>query len=618
MRKRFWLVILIPLVIVIAVVWIFHNRWIESGIEYAAEEVVGAKVEIDNLHVTFSPLGIEWSKIQIANPQHPWKNLFETGDVHFAMDFNQLLRGKYIVDELTVSGLVIDTKRKTDGSLDPERRKRALLAGDKFTFSKLADDALKNMINYTPLFDVNMLKNGFNADSLVKKLDMKTLKHIDTLKRKVDALNNQWLSVKTDFETQKQKVLDLKNQIELINPDQLNDVQSISSAIITVDKSIKTFDEIKSLIENKSVSVKTNIQQTVTSVGQIDGIVKSDFEKLKSMARLPSINKNGIAQLLVGTEMYKRAQNYLLMADKARTEVKQYQGEPDYEEVPRMVGQDVKFPTDRYYPKFWIKKIIISGSTSSSSPVDIQATGSAFNIAENQKVTGLPTTISIEGTANNTKTLKLSGLIDRRNKIPLDKFSASLTGVPISNFSLGKSDFLPTNISSGVINSELEISVPGKNFDASAKFNLKNITLQFVAEPKNTVEELVQRALAGIREFNVQFRLWNTGGPFDIALSTDLDEVLTQRISSVLGEEVDKLQLQLKQKFDAVVQNELKKFNEMYKAKLADINNQLNGYQTLITEQLNLVESKKQELTDQLDKQKQNFLKDKLKGLLGQ
>ena len=618
MRKRFWLVILIPLIIIITIVWIFHNRWIESGFEYAAEEVVGAKVEIDDLQVTFSPLGIKWSKIQVANPQHPWKNLFETGDVHFAMDFNQLLRGKYIVDELTVSGLVIDTQRKSDGSLDPDRRKRALLAGDKFTFSKLADDALKNMINYTPLFDVNMLKNGFNADSLVKKLDMKTLKHVDTLKRRVDELNNQWLTVKSDFETQKQKVLELKKQIEVINPDQLNDVQSISSAIITVDKSIKTFDEIKNLVDNKSVTVKSSIQQTVTSIGQVDDFVKSDFEKLKSMARLPSINKNGIAQLLVGTEMYKRAQNYLMMADKARTEIKQYQGQPDYEEAPRMAGQDIKFPTDKYYPKFWIKKIVITGGTNSTSQINIQATGSAFNISENQKVTGFPTTISLEGTANNTRTLKLTGLIDRRNKTPIDKFSASLTGVPISNFNLGKSDFIPTTISNGIINSELEISVPGKNFDASAKFNLKNIALHFDAEPKNTVEELVQKALSGIREFNVKFRLWNTGGPFDIALSTDLDEVLTQRISAVLGEEVAKLQSQLKQKFDAVVQTELKKFNDLYKSKLSEINNQMAGYQSLLNEQLSIVESKKQELTNQLDKQKQNFLKDKLKGLLGQ
>ncbi len=614
MRKRFWLVVLVPLIVFLIIVYLFHNRWIESGLEYAAEEVVGAKVEIDNLHLSLLPLGIVWSKMQVANPNDPWKNLFETGTVKFSMDFNQILRGKYIIDLVEVDDLTVDTKRTTEGSIDPERKKRAILGGDKITFSKLANDALQNMVTTTPLFDIAKLKNGFNADSLVKALDMKTVKHIDTLKNQINGLTDQWASLQKDFEAQKQKAVDLGKQISAINPSELNNVQNITSAILLTDNAIKTVNEITAAVDNRSKSVQTDIQNFTTSVGLIDNYVKDDFSKLKNMARLPSLNTNGMAQLLVGTEMYKRAKNYLRFADEARASIQKYSPQPEENpDPPRMKGQDIKFPTDRSYPKLWIKKIVITGGSASSDY--IRAQGNAFNISDNQKVTGMPLTVNLEGTGKGNRTLKLSGLFDRRSDIPLDEFTASISSVPVGEFALGKADFLPTKVTNALMNTELKISVPGNKFDATAKFNLKNISLHFDAAPKNLVEELVHKMLMGIKDFNVNLRLWNTDSRFDIALATDLDEKLSQSISAVLGEEFSKLQNELRQKFDAAVQVELQKFDKMYKAKLAEVQNQINSYQTLFADKLNIVENKKAELTAQLEKQKQGFLEDKLKGL---
>jgi len=616
MRKKFIYVVLIPLTILFIVVFIFHNKWIESGVEYAAEEVVGAKVEIDNLHLNFSPLGIEWEKTQVANPQNTWKNLFETGKVKFELDFNQLLRGKYIIDVAEVNDVLIDTKRTTDGAIDKERNKRAILAGDKISFSKLADDAIKNTVDIPPVFDLVKLRKGFNADSLVKALDMGSVKHIDTMKSRVNEITNQWAAIKNDFETQKQKVLDIEKQIVAINPSQLNNVQSITSTIVLVDNSIKTVNEIKELVNTRSVSVKNSVNNFTSSVGIIDDLVKSDFEKLKGMARLPSINTKGMANLLVGSEMYKRARNYMGWADYARANIKKYQPEPDKETPPRMKGQDIKFPEDRGYPKLWIKKIKLTGGTKKNSTEYFRAEGFAENITDNQNITGLPINISLTGTGNNKRTLKLTGLLDRRNETPVDKFSASLSNVPLSEFSLGNSNFLPTKITDALMNSSISISVPGKNIDAKADFNLRNLELQFETDAKNLAEKIVREVLLGINDFDVQLRVWNTSGKFDIAVSTDLDEKLTQRISALLGEEIKKLQAELRKKFDAVVQEQLNKFEAMYTAKLNEVQNQIGVYQSLITDKLNVVENKKLELQAQLEKQKKGFIEDKLKSLL--
>jgi uncharacterized protein (TIGR03545 family) len=616
LRKKFLLIVSVPLAVLIVVVILFHNSWIKSGLEYGFEEVVGAKVEIEDLNLNLSPLGLEWGRMQAANPNNTWRNLFETGHVKFSMDFNQLLRGKYIIDELTIENLTLDTKRATEGSIDPERKQRAILGGKKLTFSKLVDDAFKNTITTTPLFDIVKIKKGYNADSLIKALDLKTVKHIDTLKSWINRITEEWSSIKTEYEKEKSKVLDIGKQIAAINPAELNDVQKITNAIMTVDNATKTVNEITNLAETKSVSVRTDLEKMKLSIGQIDNFVKSDFEKLKSMARLPSINTKGMAQVLVGNEMYKRAKNYVYWADAARANVQKYQSKPDYEYPERMKGQNIKFPVERGYPKFWIKKISISGGTDKAAASDyFRAEGNALNISDNQDLSGAPITVSLEGTGNNNRRIKLAGLIERRKNTQLDKIEASLSNIPVGEFSLGNSEFLPSKITDALMSTELRITVPGNKIDASARILLNNIKLNFESEPKNIVERLVREVLVRVNDFSVSMRLWNTDGGFDIAFSTDLDEKLTEKVSAVMGEEIAKLQAELKSKFDAVVNEEIQKFRKIYEAKVQDVQNQIGGYTTLFSDKLNLIDNKKQELVAQLDKQKQGFLEDKLRGL---
>jgi uncharacterized protein (TIGR03545 family) len=117
MRKRFVYFILVPVVVLCLVVYVFIDGWVEAGLEAAGEAVVGARVEIDNLAVSLSPIAIQFSRLQVANPHDPWQNVFETGKVRFALNLGQLLRGKYIIETMEVNNLVLGTRRLTDGSL---------------------------------------------------------------------------------------------------------------------------------------------------------------------------------------------------------------------------------------------------------------------------------------------------------------------------------------------------------------------------------------------------------------------------------------------------------------------------------------------------------------------
>lgn len=138
-------------------------------------------------------------------------------------------------------------------------------------------------------------------------------------------------------------------------------------------------------------------------------------------------------------------------------------------------------------------------------------------------------TIALEGAGDNVRKLSLTGLFDRRKNIPLDEYTAKLAGVPVGEFKLGKSDFLPSSIKDAILTTNLKISVPGNDFDSKINFSLSKVAVKFDAEPKNIAEKIVQEVLKGIREFNVELRLWTSSGGFDIALATNLDEMISKK-----------------------------------------------------------------------------------------
>jgi uncharacterized protein (TIGR03545 family) len=626
MRKKFIFIVLVPLVVLSLIVYIFIDSWMTSGLEYAGEKAVGAKVEIEGLHVHLFPLGIEWAGMQVANPNDTWKNLFQTGKVSFLIDTGQLLRGKYIINIVELKDFIVGTKRTTDGALPKEKvitpvknetngtgtLKTTTTKTDKSnSFSKLAEDAFKSTVTPTPLFDLARLRNGFNVDSLISILDMKSVKHIDTLKTQIDQLNQQWGTLQKDLDAQKQKALDIEKQVKAIDVSKLNNLQNVLQAITTVDNAKKSVNEIKDFVNEKTSSLQNNAQAITGSVVQLKNYINQDFDRLKSMAKLPSINTAGMASLLVGNEMYKRAQSYLYWADAARTNIKKYSPQPDYTYPPRFKGQDIRFPEERSYPKFWIKKVDLSGGTDKSAENYFTASGDAENISDNQQLTGQPITIALQGTTEQ-RALKLGAMFDRRSDVPSDEFNVSLAGVPVTDFSLGNSSFLPTKVTKANMDTQAKLSMVGNRLDATIKFDLKDVSLQFQSEPKNIVEQLFRQVLEGVKNFNIGLRMWNTDGPFKVAISTDLDDILAQKVSAVVGQEIAKLQSDLRAKFDAKVNEQMDNFNKIYEAKLDDVKKQLGGYQSLLNDQLNVIDKKKQEL---VDKQKKGFLQDKLKGL---
>lgn len=621
-RKKFVSIVLVPLVILGIVAYLFIDEWVESGLEAAGEAIVGAKVEIDGLHLTLSPIAIEFARMQVANPKEPWKNIFETGKVRAALDFGQLLRGKYIVETVEVNELILGTKRTTDGSLPkkPEQPQKDQAP----SITQQASVAIARQAEHAPMFDLERIKRELKLDSLLNVHNLRTVQYLDTLKLRVQQASEEWKATLADVEKSKQKLGEVEASIKAININELKTIDQFIAAANNANNAYKTINELHETFKIRRAAITTQVNTLAASVTVVDDLARQDYEWLKGLARLPDLSMKGLANLLIGKQLLDEVEYYLGWVDYARKTVPQYIPKPEYEKPPRFEGQDIHFPTERNYPKFWIKKILMSGGEDKARRENsFYAQGEAHDISSDQRVTGKPLTIELKVMKSQGRLFSLSMLFDRRQAEPLDRYRATAAGIPLGDVELGRSDFLPSKISQSRFSVEVVVNVPGQMFDANVGMTFDDVTLVFDRAPKNDVERIAREVLAGVQGFDLGVRLWNTKGEMDVAFTTNLDDQIAARTRKVIGDEIARLQNELRAKINQRIAEKRQEFERIFNQKKEEVLAQVKQYENFVNEKLALVENAKKELEVRIEQEKKKQaegakkkLEDALRGLI--
>jgi uncharacterized protein (TIGR03545 family) len=628
MRKKFVYYILIPAIIVGIVIYLFIDSWIESGLEYAGEKAVGAKVEIDHLHLSINPIGIEFARLQVTNPNDGWKNMFETGRVKFALNFGQLLRGKYIIETMEMNNLILGTKRMTDGSLPKLKEEKAAAVDSAGKPVALLTEQAKPALapsdsKLTTSFDLEKIKREMNIDSLLNPRNLVTYRQIDSLKKQINEASVQWQTTLGEFDKSKTKLADIETRTKAINLSNIKTFQSANDALNNTKSILNSANEIKSTFNAQKTGLMDGVNKFSGSIKSLDDLANQDFRNVMSMAHLPDLSMKGIAEMVLGRELLLKAYDYLGYVEMAKSKIGNSSDKPPIETPARLKGQNIHFPEEHSYPKFWIKKILISGGTDKNQdPQYFYAKGEVLNISNDQRITGLPLTVDLSATKGGTTSLSLVASFDRRTELAIDQYKALLTGLPIKEMSLGNSAFLPSKVTNAIADASILVVVPGNKFDSNTKINFNNLLLVFQRDPGSMVERIVRDVLSSIKGFNVNLHMWRNENKFDVAFSTDLDDQLASRTKKVIGDELTKIQNDLRNKLNAKISEKRAEVEKLYNEKREMVTSKVKEYETGVNEKLAMVEGKKKELENRIDQEKkkqtgdaEKKAKDALKGL---
>ena len=601
---------------VIVVLTLTKNIIARKVITSTCESIFEAKCDIDYLNISFIKSSFNMKGWQVANKKQPMKNLFSVESITFDFDMNQLLKARFVANELSVLGVDTNTDRKYSGDISAQRlakiqKKKAKKAkkqakqNEKSAFM-ISLESKKNAAMGTLKDSVTGLFDQYNPEKILNECQeqLQTPAVSKQIQNDAKALADKYKSKPDEIKTKLETVRASSEAITSI------DVNSLQSNPTKIKEAIDSINSLKSNLDslkNDADTALKDIQSDINGVGGLatqlekaiandKGIVETQIKKFTSLnldtgKNFISGTFNSIIYQLLGKyyPYYTKGVNMLMEAknnkkDKPKKEKKTYT-------VKRSEGRTIYYKNDSA-PKFWIKKAAGSGPAFAFD---------ASDLTNNMDLTGKPAVVNVSANFFN---------IDHKAKVTVDTRKASNEPLVLANYNCDKlsisypsSKFDDIPGVPGIDSSKTKLDFILKvfendGFDLSGTGYFSDLVLSAAAFEPEFVSKIYLNTLAKIKamKLGVEAGFTQSAG-VNLNLITDVDKqfinAFTAEMTDQLGAIKDKVEAQL-----------LEKINEYTNGALGEINNfnsiseKLTDYKKSIDDIYAKVDAKKKELED--------------------
>jgi len=586
------------------------DAWLENQIEEVATGLNGAKVEIDNLDFSLWGPKLSWKRLQVTDPNRTMKNMVESGNCEFNLEFWPLLSKKVIIENILLDSLRTNTDRETDGKIDHDTYVEQV---SESNFVKETVGRLQKKVESTPVLQLAGQVKSANIDSIMSILQITSVKKIDSLHKQLETQYNRWNQELTslNYDNDLKKI---EGDVKSLDVKKIKGIEDFRSALNKVDQIKSSIDKVSKDVQNKKLGVQKDLTSATNNLTQVDNWVSEDYSRALSMAKLPEINTGNISEMIFGKEVVDQVGTYLGYVGEARSYAEKFKSDkPEKQDPPRLKGQDIYFYSEHARPDFWIQKVDLSGTTENG----INLTGTVADIVSDQRQIGKTTQIGIKGSHAEGASLDLAGELDYLTEVPAEKFKLQYAGFSLANTSLSESELLPNKVKNGNGTIEADINISGDFIDGKIKFTGSRLTFDFSEQKKklNKLEEMLYSVFQSITMVDLYVKIKGEKDNLNFNLNSNLDELLASKMKAQLGKEVDAAKQKVKARIDKEVNKYRGKLNAMVSDKETMIKNEIAKYEKMVNEKVALADKKKKEIEKEIDKQKNKQL-DKVKDIL--
>jgi len=610
-RWKGFIFIGVVLAVVIGITLIFKDSWLENRIENAGSSTVGAKVEIDNLDFSLTGLHIRWDRLQVTDPNNTMQNLFETGFTEFNMETWPLLSGKVIIDNLELSGFQTNTEREEDGAL-PEPSHQDGPSEPGFVDRTLS--RLSNQVSSNVSTNISGFTQQLNVDSLMEMVDIRSIEKIDSLQSSLVQQYNQWDDRLSNFDYQ-DDLRQIESNLRQLTAQQLQSVSGIRNAITTVTETQDRIEGIIDDIESTRDDLVSDLQAAQTDLNAIDNWITEDYQRAQSIARLPDIAAGNISRFLFGDKVVNQFTRYTGYVGTARSYLGRLKAnnEPTKERPPRMEGQDIHFFTRNARPRFWIKRISLSGVTGNQLPL----AGEVNNIVSDQRLIGETTNIRVESLPESGTSFTLDGTLDYMNDTPRESFNLSYAGFSLVNNRLSNSSLLPNEIQAGNGTLEATLDMGANSLYSTIRFDSRNLRFGMSeANTGNQMTQIIQSIIAEVSALDLTAQIVADSSDLNFSLNSNLDDVLQDNLRSTVLREIERARNEVRSRVDAEVEKYRRQLESVIEERETELRAQINEYSQYADEVRELADEKIAVLREQLEQQIEDEGLDRLRNLL--
>ncbi|MCR4734481.1 MAG: TIGR03545 family protein [Treponema sp.] len=587
----------IPLIAVLVFIAAFavtftltKNFILRKVITSSCESIFEAKCDIDYLNFKFFDSSFKLNGLQIADKNAPMKNLISVERIAFDFDLVQLLRARFVADELSITGVATNTDRTYSGDISEQRRakiakKKAKKAARKA--KKTEDSAFMKSLTAKSDAALNTLKTSvtglfdqYNPQTIIQNCysQMQTPDTAKEVTEKTKELITKYSSKPEEIQKSVDQVKKTAEAVAAI------DIQKVKTDPVKIKEIIETLTSAKSEIENLKTETENAINgmsNDVTSVKnytkELESAVKHDKNLVENeISKFTSLSLDDGKRFITGTfdsVAYQFLGKYYPYVKKAVDTLVNYKESGKAKEekakkakakekekstiADRAQGRTVLYKADT--PKFWIKKASGSGPNFAFSAIDISS---------DMNLTGRAASGNLGINFGNIEH-KADLIVDTRtdSKAPLITADYKCGGLPlkIPTSMFGDAPGVPGIETKSVLGAIFKI-YEDEGFDITGSGNFTDMNITAIDFEPEFASTIYKNVLAGINSMKLDI----TGGytasdGVNLNLYSDVDK---QFISALSKEMVNQLGL-IKEKAEAEL---LPKINEITGGAFGELN----------------------------------------------
>lgn len=583
------LIVVVIMVLASAAALLFAGSILKPVMESSFTRMNGAKVDIDNVDVSYSPFTVAINNMQIADPLRPMVNTAQIKKIKFSMSVAELFFGKAIIDEASVSGIQVDTPRRKSGLIKKTDKKKEPEAGEEkpdfIAMPEIALPNVKEILAVEPLL----------SDKLINELEEDLAK-----------TESQWQEISGTL-PDKEKWQQYENRYKKIQLEAKGDSVQKLAAIKDAKQLSKDLKAEAQLVKQAKQQLSTDLDRLNAEFKAVKAAPAADIARIKDKYNLGNLNAENISQMLFGDKI----SGYVTLAKQWYRRIEPYLPEKSEAEPPkveRSKGIDVAFREYQPRPDFYVAVAAITASLPRG-----QFEGTATAISSDQSINKEPMRLKLSGVElSNKESEEISAEFNYVDKDSgFSRFNYAVVKSQIDDFVLSRSSRLPLTMKQALMDLKLDALLQ----QGSLKGTVKTVFNQVRFDSADS-SSMLASSFQGVNSFDLNGKFSGSMSDLSINIDSNLDNQLGEQLKVSLNEKKLEFENDLRARLDEKLEQPLNKL-EAKKASLesvktridereAELQNRLASLQQTIDEEKQL---KKQEATDKL--------KDKLRDKLG-
>ena len=549
---------------------------IKSSIEHFGSQAAGAKVSVEDVHVSLSPLGVTLDNLEIADADKPMENLIQLDQAVAQLELAPVLLGKGIVKDLSVNNLQFNTPRSESGKLEITDE----MDSDTHDSEASADGADGAAKDSPP-----SIASVPSVDEILAREPLKTEQAGQDVQQEFDD-SKASIDQATAAVPDSKQLARYEDELKALLSTDIKSLDDFKQRKQQLDALKKQFRQDKDAVSQAKAVISNSRRELAEKLSELKKAPGQDVATIKGKYQLDAQGAANLSALLFGNEAGEWANKALYWYEK----VKPYLAS-DEEEVAdastsaaaqRATGRFIHFPSDDPWPEFLIRKATMSAPMLGGS-LEINA----LDMTHQQDVLGRPAHITLQGQQlTDIEDLNIDVVLDHRQ------------GVNRDNVTLTVKDWTVRDINLGIAGSKLDsalFQVQGLAVVSSgtlqAQADAQVSQAQFGGQGKTSFAKETNLALAKINQFNINAKANGSITSPDVELGSDLDKRLNQAFKQRLKDKQNELERKLE-----------KRLQEKMQSYLGDYSDDL--------QQLNSLDSSLDEKTAELQKMADSKLED--------